>query len=260
MSEGQRADIGEAYSCQISKLEVIDGKGHKRISKGNKNVKRTCSDLKGHSNHSKQGGPRPTAKVPHGQEDHCEVKWDVWLCDSVDTTHSQVNHDSVQISLQKCTITSILDSDTSSYEVNFREINHLKDIPSVFTTSSEDVEMSNSRLDTDNTDQYKCVSDIEKQNRAQKPSAMQFGIQTAVRDKCTFYKNEVVDTSTTDAILEMPVPNVEHQLRRHMSYVRAPLDSLSETDVKFEEWKAQHRIPFQKCKNLAGNSALLAHF
>ena len=103
--------------------------------------------------------------------------------------------------------------------------------------------------------------------------------------KCTFYKNEVkflgkivdrngirLDTSTTDAILKMPVPKDKHQLRSflgHMSYVskhipdlrtaRAPLDSLLKADVKFE-WKAQHESAFQKCKKMAGNSALLAHF
>ena len=81
-----------------------------------------------------------------------------------------------------------------------------------------------------------------------------------------------LDAGTKDAILNMPVPKDKHQLRSflgHMSYVSkhtpdlrtasAPLDSLLKADVKFE-WKAQHESAFQKCKKMAGNSALLAHF
>ena len=103
--------------------------------------------------------------------------------------------------------------------------------------------------------------------------------------KCTFYQNEVkflgkivdrdgirLDTSTTDAILNMPAPNDKSQLRSflgHISYIakhipdlrsaRAPLDYLLKPDIKFV-WDKSHADAFEKCKKLASNSALLTHF
>ena len=103
--------------------------------------------------------------------------------------------------------------------------------------------------------------------------------------KCKFYQDEVkflgkivdrngirLDTSTTDAIINMPAPQDKPQLRSflgHMSYIskhvpdlhktRAPLDNLLKPDVKFV-WEAQHQEAFILCKRLAGNSALLTHF
>ncbi len=103
--------------------------------------------------------------------------------------------------------------------------------------------------------------------------------------KCTFYKNEVkflgkivdrngirLDTSTTDAIVKMPAPQDQHQLRSFLgliSYIskhcpdlssaRAPLDQLTKPDIKFV-WEPSHEAAFQRCKRLAGNSALLTHF
>ncbi|MCP4254266.1 MAG: hypothetical protein GY775_12820, partial [Candidatus Scalindua sp.] len=104
-------------------------------------------------------------------------------------------------------------------------------------------------------------------------------------NKCSFYQDEVrflgkivdsrgvrLDTSTTDAILNMPAPNDKSQLRSflgHTSYVsrhipdlksaRAPLDNLIKLDAKFI-WDQIHEEAFSKCKTLAGNSALLTHF
>ncbi|MCP4235680.1 MAG: hypothetical protein GY770_19230, partial [Aestuariibacter sp.] len=40
---------------------------------------------------------------------------------------------------------------------------------------------------------------------------------------------------------------------------RAPLDYLIKPDVKFL-WNTDHEAAFQRCKKLAGNSALLTHF
>ncbi|MCP4238590.1 MAG: RNA-directed DNA polymerase, partial [Aestuariibacter sp.] len=103
--------------------------------------------------------------------------------------------------------------------------------------------------------------------------------------KCSFYKDEVkflgkvvdrngvrLDTSTTAAILNMPVPTDISRLRSFLgliSYVskhcpdlrsaRAPLDYLCKPDVKFL-WDTDHDSAFQRCKMLAGNSALLTHF
>ena len=70
----------------------------------------------------------------------------------------------------------------------------------------------------------------------------------------------------------MPEPKDKSQLRSflgHISYVsrhipdlrsaRAPLDYLIKPDVKFV-WDDTHANAFNKCKKLAGNSALLTHF
>ena len=40
---------------------------------------------------------------------------------------------------------------------------------------------------------------------------------------------------------------------------RAPLDLLLKPDVKFI-WEEEHQVAFEKCKRLAGNSAMLTHF
>ena len=103
--------------------------------------------------------------------------------------------------------------------------------------------------------------------------------------KCKFYQDEVrflgkvvdrrgvrLDTSTTDAILNMPAPADKSQLRSflgHISYIskhvpdlrsaRASLDYLIKPDVKFI-WNSDHEKSFMKCKELASNSALLTHF
>ena len=103
--------------------------------------------------------------------------------------------------------------------------------------------------------------------------------------KCSFYKDEIkflgkvvdrngvrLDTSTTAAILNMPVPTDISRLRSFLgliSYIskhcpdlrsaRAPLDYLCKPDVKFL-WNTDHETAFQRCKKLAGNSALLTHF
>ena len=103
--------------------------------------------------------------------------------------------------------------------------------------------------------------------------------------KCKFYQDEVrflgkvvdrrgvrLDTSTTDAILNMPAPTDKSQLRSflgHINYIskhipdlrsaRASLDYLIKPDVKFI-WNWDHDAAFQKCKSLAANSALLTHF
>ena len=105
------------------------------------------------------------------------------------------------------------------------------------------------------------------------------------KDKCSFYQDEVkflgkivdsrgvrLDSSTTDAILNMPAPVDKSQLRSflgHISYVsrhipdlksaRAPLDKLIKPDVQFV-WDTVHEDAFLKCKTLASNSALLTHF
>ena len=105
------------------------------------------------------------------------------------------------------------------------------------------------------------------------------------KDKCSFYQDEVkflgkivdrrgvrLDSSTTDAILNMPAPVDKSQLRSflgHISYVsrhipdlksaRAPLDKLIKPDVQFV-WDKVHEDAFLKCKTLASNSALLTHF
>ena len=105
------------------------------------------------------------------------------------------------------------------------------------------------------------------------------------KGKCSFYQDEVkflgkivdsrgvrLDTSTTDAILNMPAPVDKSQLRSflgHISYVsrhipdlksaRAPLDNLIKPDVQFI-WDKVHNDAFLKCKTLASNSALLTHF
>ena len=70
----------------------------------------------------------------------------------------------------------------------------------------------------------------------------------------------------------MPAPTDKSQLRSflgHISYVakhipdlrsaRAPLDYLIKPDVQFI-WNKDHEDAFNKCKSLAGNSALLTHF
>ena len=104
-------------------------------------------------------------------------------------------------------------------------------------------------------------------------------------DKCKFYQQEVkflgkivdrngirLDTSTTDAIINMPTPQDISKLCSFLALVsyiskhcpdlrsaRAPLDYLCKPDVKFA-WYEIHENAFQRCKQLAGNSALLAHF
>ena len=103
--------------------------------------------------------------------------------------------------------------------------------------------------------------------------------------KCKLYQNEVkflgkivdrdgirTDPSTTEAIINMPRPDDKSKLRSflgHMSYIskhvpdvrkaRAPLDNLLKPEVKFH-WEDEHQKAFAKCKSLAGNSAMLAHF
>ncbi|CAL4061376.1 unnamed protein product, partial [Meganyctiphanes norvegica] len=70
----------------------------------------------------------------------------------------------------------------------------------------------------------------------------------------------------------MPAPRDKSQLRSFLgflSYVskhipdlrsaRAPLDYLIKPDIKFI-WDINHGEAFTKCKQLAGNSALLTHF
>ena len=81
-----------------------------------------------------------------------------------------------------------------------------------------------------------------------------------------------LDTATTDAIRNMPMPADKQQLRSflgHMSYIskhvpdlrtaRAPLDELLKPEEKFL-WQQRHTEAFVKCKALAGNSAMLTHF
>ena len=103
--------------------------------------------------------------------------------------------------------------------------------------------------------------------------------------KCAFYKDEVkflgkivdregirLDPATTEAIVQMPRPDDTSKLRSflgHMSYIgkhvpdlrkaRAPLDNLLKPGTKFV-WEEQHQEAFDKCKELAGNSARLMHF
>ena len=81
-----------------------------------------------------------------------------------------------------------------------------------------------------------------------------------------------LDTSTTDTILHMPTPTDVSRLRSFLgliSYIskhcpdlrsaRAPLDYLCKPGVKFC-WSEIHEAAFKRCKELAGNSALLAHY
>ena len=103
--------------------------------------------------------------------------------------------------------------------------------------------------------------------------------------KCKFYEDEVkflgkivdsegvrLDPATTEAIVKMPEPDDKSKLRSflgHMSYIgkhcpdmrkaRSSLDELLKPDEKFV-WNHKHRKSFEKCKNLAGNSARLTHF
>ena len=105
------------------------------------------------------------------------------------------------------------------------------------------------------------------------------------KDKCTFYQSSVkflgkiidkdgqrMDPEAISAIVNMPAPVDKHTLRSflgHMSYIgrhvpdvrlaRAPLDTLLKADVKFV-WTAEQANAFKKCKELASNSATLAHF
>ena len=70
----------------------------------------------------------------------------------------------------------------------------------------------------------------------------------------------------------MPAPTDKSQLRSFLGYIsyiskhipdlrsaRAPLDYLIKPDVKFV-WDENHADAFERCKKLAGNSALLTHF
>ena len=94
------------------------------------------------------------------------------------------------------------------------------------------------------------------------------------KEKCSFYQDEVkflgkicdsrgvrLDSSTTDAILNMPAPVDKSQLRSflgHISYVsrhipdlksaRAPLDKLIKPDVTFV-WDKVHEIAFKNVKH-----------
>ena len=81
-----------------------------------------------------------------------------------------------------------------------------------------------------------------------------------------------LDPATTEAIVKMPSPDDKSKLRSflgHMSYIgkhipglreaRAPLDELLKPDAKFV-WSRDKQAAFDKCKTLAGNSAMLAHF
>ena len=103
--------------------------------------------------------------------------------------------------------------------------------------------------------------------------------------KCKFYQDEVkflgkivdhkgvrLDPMTTEAILNMPVPDDKAKLRSflgHMSYIgkhcpdmrpaRCFLDELLKPDVKFE-WNHKYQRAFDMCKRLAGNSTRLTHF
>ena len=103
--------------------------------------------------------------------------------------------------------------------------------------------------------------------------------------KCKFYLPEVkylgriiskdgirMDPSAIDAILKMPSPSSRHELQSflgYLSYVRRfvpdlarvtpELSSLLKKDVKFI-WTEKHEAAFQRCKELAGNMATLAHF
>ena len=103
--------------------------------------------------------------------------------------------------------------------------------------------------------------------------------------KCKFYEDEVkflgkivdsqgvrLDPATTEAIVNMPEPEDKSKLRSflgHMSYIgkhcpdmrkaRSSLDELLRPDEKFV-WNHKHRKAFERCKNLAGNSARLTHF
>ena len=103
--------------------------------------------------------------------------------------------------------------------------------------------------------------------------------------KCRFYEAEVkflgkivdsqgvkLDPATTEAIVNMPEPDDKGKLRSflgHMSYIgkhcpdmrqaRSSLDELLKPDEKFV-WNHRHRKSFERCKNLASNSARLTHF
>ena len=81
-----------------------------------------------------------------------------------------------------------------------------------------------------------------------------------------------LDPATTEAILNMPVPDDKAKLRSflgHMSYIgkhcpdmrpaRCFLDELLKPDVKFE-WNEKYQRAFDMCKRLAGNSARITHF
>ena len=104
-------------------------------------------------------------------------------------------------------------------------------------------------------------------------------------EKCKFYLPEVkyvgriinkdgqkMDPSAVEAILQMPSPSSRQELQSflgYLSYVRRHVPALSQTtptlsallkkNVKFV-WTNEHERAFQKCKELAGNMATLAHF
>ena len=105
------------------------------------------------------------------------------------------------------------------------------------------------------------------------------------KSKCKFYQSSVkflgkivdkdgisMDQDSISAIVNMPAPTDRHTLRAflgHMSYIsrhvpdlriaRAPLDKLLKADTKFV-WSNEQSKAFEKCKELASNSATLAHF
>ena len=104
-------------------------------------------------------------------------------------------------------------------------------------------------------------------------------------EKCKFYLPEVkyvgriinkdgqkMDPSAVEAILQMPSPSSRQELqsflgylsyvRRHvpaLSHITPTLSALLKKNVKFV-WTNEHEKAFQKCKELAGNLATLAHF
>ena len=105
------------------------------------------------------------------------------------------------------------------------------------------------------------------------------------RAKCKFYQPEVkylgriiskegvsMDPEVVSAITKMPSPNSRQTLQSflgHMSYVARHVPGLSAVTAKLSEllkkdqkfvWTDEHEVAFQRCKELAGNMATLAHF
>ena len=105
------------------------------------------------------------------------------------------------------------------------------------------------------------------------------------RPKCLFYQPEVkylgriiskdgisMDPEKVSAITYMPSPSSRQTLQSflgHMSFVARHVPGLSAVTAKLSEllkkdqpfkWTKEHDRAFQKCKELAGNMATLAHF
>ena len=188
MPEGEITQaVGEAYCKQICQLypEVFDGQ--KVFFKG---AEATMYVKDGHLEKIKQGGLRPAVKVPYGLEDQYNVKLDELYEDL-----TPIDGKDLITASQIVPVCEVINGKKKlkRLAINYKSTinDHLKDIPSVFTTCSEELDKLSG--------QYRTCIDLKGAFKqipvtpgfSQKllaivtprgfaiPSTMQFGIKTA---------------------------------------------------------------------------------